>query len=282
MKRIVGILSCCLTLLAPSYQALADTFILRDQELIESGPHRDEPELRGKRVWLGGENGILGSAKLIRKGSDEDEVILNEEFGPETVLGYDAKTEFLPVQAKPVFDSALKQSVGQRAKALQPDASVLEFLEVARTDMDGDNVEEIVVKVNTLRHKDDPYTGKRDAFEGVFVAAAQGDTYKIKGEAVAQANQENDVRTNMDVLAIGKNPKTGTWEILTKSESRQLGEGSFNMTVTVNGQTSSTSHSQSITRNILLEVYRAQSGALSPISELSHPSFSTCFGSSCQ
>ncbi len=280
MLRPSLLLVALLVIMSEAAAAPSATFIIEDQEVLKSDPALEAEDLRGKILWLGDIGGDAGSAKFIRKGSDADEVLLNEEFNSRLLLAYEQKSTFLPIEAVRLSDKAIQSVVKAKLTGWQ-NLSNLEFYELAKLDLNGDGASEVVVKVNAPRAAADPYEGYATSVEGLFIVARSGATYQVQGQILPDRGDAKDPRMNVDLLAIAQNPSTRAWEFLVKAESQQWGEGDFNMTVTINGQTQSNSSQSTRSYQTLVDVYRYVDGKLRPNPALSSHTWGTCFGSNC-
>ena len=281
MLRVMLAPAFLLTLLSFSEQAFAATLILQDQEVLSSEPKLEAPDLRGKLIWLGGQKGSVGSAKFIRKGTDADEVLLNEEFGSVPLLGYSAQSQFLAVNANEVRDADLRRTIVARLKELDADISTIAILSAAEVDIDGDGAKEAIVKVQAPRASEDAYAGNASAFEGLFVVSAKAAKRRIIGEVVPSSNSEDEPRSNIDLLAIGKNPATNVWEFLVRTESRQWAEGQMTVNITINGKSANSSENLTRTSNTQIRLYRYDQGTFAAYDRPGYGSSSTCFGANC-
>lgn len=261
--------------------APAATFIIQQQEVTESVPELDAGTLRGKRLWLGDRDGDAGSAKFIQKGRDEDEVLLNEESRSDVLLGYDQKASFLPVHAERLDNTAVAVAISMQLSGW-PDTSRLVVYKAAELDLNGDGKTELIVKANSPRDADDPYRGDGRAIEGLFILNKTGTRFTIEGKILAERGSEKEPRTNIDLLAIGRNPSTNSWDLLVRAESRQWGPGNLNISVAVNGNTTTSSDDQALSYETQIDVYRFANGSLTPSSVIRNESWSTCFGASCE
>lgn len=263
-----------------AYALPAATFILKDQEVIDSDPSFEAGALRGKRLWLGDESGDAGSAKFIRKGEERDEVLLNEEFQSRLQLGYDQEATFLKTHPERLNDEAIREAI--RSELLEwKGLDALEFYKIAEADFDSDGSVEQVIKVNAPRAKDDPYAGDARSLEGLFVLQEAGRQYRVEGKVVPKQASDKDPRTNIDLLAIGRNPTTGIWDFLIRSESQQWEKSDSSITVTVNGETTTSNIDRTRSRQTQINVYRLSGQGLAAYSALASHSWGSCFGSKC-
>jgi hypothetical protein len=264
-----------------AYAAPAATFILKDQEVIDSDPSFEAGTLRGKRLWLGDENGDAGSAKFIRKGEERDKVLLNEEFQSRLQLGYDQQATFLKTHPERLSDRAVQEAIGSALKDWKA-LGALEFYKMTEADFDNDGTVEQVIKVNAPRAKDDPYAGDARSLEGLFVLEQDGGQYQVEGKIVPKPASDEEPRTNIDLLAIGRNPTTGIWDFLVRAESQQWEKSESSFTVTVNGETTTSSSDRARSRQTQIDVYRLSSQGLAAYTALAKHSWESCFGSKCE
>src|SRR5690349_3174817 len=125
MLRHICILTGLAIFSSAAHAAPSSTFIIEDQEVADSDPSFEPGSLRGKRLWLGDNNGDAGSAKFIRKGNDRDKVVLNEEFQSRLQLGFDQEAKFLPVRSARLNDRIIEETI-RATLAGWPDIDALE------------------------------------------------------------------------------------------------------------------------------------------------------------